>query len=219
MTIEQAENVEAGDAGVVPKGYLMDSKCRMVPESMIKDHQKMEDDVVKKIMGYAVDLSDQIARFHAKTFSDMGTFMDLLEEKYGMTKGGKKGNVTFSSFDGCMRVQINIQDHLEFGPELQIAKGLIDECIAEWSSEMSDKIAALVNHAFNVDKAGQVNREALFSLRRLEIDDPKWRRAVAAINDSIRTVGSKAYIRFHRRASPEDAWKAVTIDLAKVGGR
>ncbi len=212
-------NIETSKIEPVPAGYLMDAKGRLVPERLIMDHQRMEDDLVKKIMGYAVDLSDQIARFHAKTFSDMGTFMDLLEEKYGMTKGGKKGNVTFTSFDGCNRVQINIQDHLEFGPELQIAKGLIDECIADWSSEMSDKIAALVNHAFNVDKAGQVNREALFSLRRLEIDDPKWRKAVLAINDSIRTIGSKAYIRFYRRADVQDKWQAVTIDLAKVGGR
>lgn len=213
MTVQTFENIE------IPAGYLQDNKGRLVRENLIKDHQRMEDDMVRKIMGYAVDLSDQIARFQAKTFSDMAAFMDLLEEKYGMTKGGKKGNVTFSSFDGCMRVQINIQDHLEFGPELQIAKGLIDECIADWSSEMSDKIAALVNHAFNVDKAGQVNREALFSLRRLEIDDPKWRKAVEAINDSIRTVGSKAYIRFHRRADVQDKWQTVTIDLAKVGGR
>ncbi|PHR52916.1 MAG: sulfate transporter [Robiginitomaculum sp.] len=215
-------NIESSDtnpAQTIPAGYLMDAKGRLVPESLIKDHQRLEDDLVRKIMGHAVDLSDQIARFHAHTFSDMATFMDLLEEKYGMTKGGKKGNVTFSSFDGCMRVQINIQDHLEFGPELQIAKGLIDECIADWSSEMSDKIMALVNHAFNVDKAGQVNREALFSLRRLDIDDPKWRAAVAAINDSIRTIGSKAYIRFYRRINVQDKWVAVTIDLAKVGGR
>jgi len=203
----------------IPDGYLKDAKGRLVPESMIMDHQRMEDDLVRKIMGYAVGLSDQIARFQAHTFDDMAAFMDLLQEKYGMSKGGKKGNVTFTSFDGCLRVQINIQDHLEFGPELQIAKGLIDECIADWSSEMSDKIAALVNHAFNVDKAGQVNREALFSLRRLDIDDPKWRRAVTAINDSIRTIGSKAYIRFYRRDNVEAHWQTVTIDLAKAGGK
>jgi len=197
----------------------MDAKGRLVPESMIHDHQRMEDDLVRKIMGYAVDLSDQIARFHGHSFDDMAAFMDLLEEKYGVKKGGRKGNVTFSSFDGTLRVQINIQDHLEFGPELQIAKGLIDDCIADWASEMSDKISALVNHAFNVDKAGQVNREALFSLRRLDIDDPQWRKAVQAINDSIRTIGSKAYIRFYRRENVQDKWQTVTIDLAKVGGR
>ncbi|MBL4800885.1 MAG: DUF3164 family protein [Emcibacter sp.] len=209
-------NIETPEENKFPSGYLMDSKGRMVPESMIKDHVKMEDDMVRKIMGYAADLNDQIARFQAHTFSDMAAFMDLLEEKYDLTRGGRKGNVTFSSFDGCMKIQIAIQDHLEFGPELQVAKQLIDECIAAWSSDMSDKISALVNHAFNVDKPGQVNREGLFSLRRLEIDDPQWRSAVEAINDSIRTVGSKAYIRFHRRDNPEDKWQPVTIDLAKV---
>jgi len=209
-------NSEANDTTGVPAGYLQDSKGRLVPENLIKDHEKMEDDLVKKIMAYASDLSDQIARFQAHTYSDVATFMELLEEKYGLTKGGRKGNVTFQSFDGLMKVQITIQDFITFGPELQVAKQLIDECIADWSATSAAEISALVNHAFNVGKTGQVNREALFSLRRLEIDDPRWKKAVAAINDSIRTMGSKSYVRFFRRATVEDKFTPVTIDIAKA---
>ena len=83
-------------------------------------------------------------------------------------------------------------------------------------SDSRDEIRALVNHAFEVDKPGQVNREALFALRKIDIDDERWRQAQAAITDSIRVTGSKTYVRFYRRPTPEDRWQAVTIDLAAV---
>jgi hypothetical protein len=198
------------------EGYMQDAKGRLVPEHLVKQTDKLEDQLVRKCLGYADELSAQIARFKGHTFDDVAAFMDLLAESYGQAKGGKKGNVTFTSFDGCAKVQVAVQDHIDFGPELQVAKQLIDDCIEEWAADSRDEIRALVNHAFEVDKPGQVNREALFALRKIDIDDERWRQAQAAITDSIRVTGSKTYVRFYRRPTPEDRWQAVTIDLAAV---
>ena len=65
-------------------------------------------------------------------------------------------------------------------------------------------------------KPGKVNREALFSLRRIEIDDDRWRNAVQAINDSIQVVGSKSYVRIYQRKTVEDKWEAISIDMASL---
>ncbi|MFP3944392.1 MAG: DUF3164 family protein [Alphaproteobacteria bacterium] len=200
----------------IPEGYMEDAKGRLVPVDQIKPADQLMDDTVRKILGYADELNAQIKRFKAHTFDDVHTCIDLLAEQYGAKRGGAKGNITLTSFDGRAKVEVKVQDHIEFGPELQAAKTLIDECIAEWSSDSRSEIRALVNHAFNVDKPGQVNRAALFQLRRIEIDDDRWRQAVQAINDSIRITGTKAYIRFARRSSPRERWKHVAIDLAAV---
>jgi len=53
-------------------------------------------------------------------------------------------------------------------------------------------------------------------LLRVGIEDARWQQAMAAIRDSIRVIGSKTYIRFYERPSPDAAWRAVTIDLAAV---
>jgi Protein of unknown function (DUF3164) len=37
-----------------------------------------------------------------------------------------------------------------------------------------------------------------------------------AIRDSVRVTGSTQYVRFYRRASLEDQWQAVTIDIASA---
>jgi len=187
-----------------PDGYMADAKGRL------------EDQTVRKIIEYAEDLNARIARFRGHTFNDVATFLDVLAEKYAASKGGKKGNVTLTSFDGCQKVVVQVQDFLTFGPELQIAKGLFDACITNWAEGADDKIRVLVDHAFQVDKEGRINRAALFSLRRLNIDDDNWQAAIRALNDSIRIQGSREYVRFYKRANPGAAWRAVTIDLASA---
>ena len=79
-----------------------------------------------------------------------------------------------------------------------------------------DEIRAIVTRAFNTDKEGQINRSEIFMLLRLEIEDPRWLRAMKAIRDAMRVVGSKTYVRCYRRDAFDAPWAAVSIDLAKV---
>jgi hypothetical protein len=194
--------------------YMRDAKGALIPINLVKPQHLLEDEVVRKVMGFARELSDQIARFKGHTFEDLNGFQSLLEQEYGARAGGAKGNVTFQSFDGTQRVQVQIADQIAFGPELQQAKKLVDACLIEWGAESRAEIAALVNRVFNVEKEGQINRAELFSLLRLEIEDERWQRAMAAIRDSIRVTGTKAYLRFYERAASDAPWRAVTIDLA-----
>ncbi len=197
--------------------FMINGKGHHIPIKLVKPQHLLEDQTVRKIIGdYARPLSAQIDRFRGHTFDDVATFMDILAEEYKAKKGGKKGNVTLMSFDGCLKVTVQVQDTLTFGPELQIAKKLFDECITAWSKAADDKVRVLVDHAFQVDKQGQINRAALFSLRSVNIDDVQWCSAVQALNDSIRIQGSKQYIRFYERKEPTDGWQAITIDLANA---
>lgn len=198
------------------KKYMNDAKGNLVPLEMIKPADQLQDDVVRKIAGYARDLNEQIARFREHTFDDIGAFEALLAQDYGAAIGGKKGNKTLMSFDGLKKVQVQVSDFIDFGPELQIAKSLIDECLNEWSADSRPEIRSLITRAFNTDKDGQINRSEIFMLMRLDIDDPRWVKAVEAIRDAMRIVGRKTYVRFYERENIEASWKAITIDLAKV---
>lgn len=198
------------------KQYMEDAKGSLTPVELIKPADKLQDETVRKIIGFASDLSDRIARFRGHSFTDLGELEALLAQEYELTKGGAKGNKTFMSFDGLMKVQVQVSDFVEFGPELQIAKALIDECLNEWSSEARPEIRAIVTRAFNTDKEGQINKSELFMLMRLDIEDERWLKAVKAIRDAMRVVGSKQYVRFYQRKNQQGKWQAITIDLAKV---
>ncbi|MCA0419603.1 MAG: DUF3164 family protein, partial [Proteobacteria bacterium] len=179
----------------------------------IKPQRVLEDEMVRKVMRFATDLSAQIARFKGHTFEDLAAFQSLLEQQYGAKAGGPKGNVTFSTFDDSMRVEVKIADQIAFGPELQAAKRLVDECLKEWGADSHEALRSLVNRVFSVEKEGQINRGELFSLLAMEIADERWQSAMEAIRDSIRVIGTKAYLRFRVR-DEHGALSTVTIDLA-----
>ncbi|MDQ2084672.1 DUF3164 family protein [Xanthobacteraceae bacterium Astr-EGSB] len=194
--------------------YMMDGAGRLVPLATVKAQHALEDQTVRKIVAFAIDLSAQIARFRGHTFDDVTSFVELLAERYGDSRGGAKGNITLTSYDNCLKVVVQAQDQITFGAELQVAKTLVDACITEWAEGAAPNLRALVEHAFQVDKEGRINRSALFALRRLDIVDAQWKAAMQAIADAVRVVGSKEYVRFYRRKDHRARWEPITIDLA-----
>ena len=200
----------------VPDGYLKDGQGRLVPVDTVRPQDLLENDFVLQLFAEAQQLNKALDFFKQKTFADIDAFIDLLREKYRVERGGGKGNMTFVSFDGLTKVQVSNADFLSFGAELQVAKELIDECIKSWGAGSNKQIVALVNHAFRVDKQGKVNKDDILGLRKIDIKDEKWQRAMEAISNSIRVTRSKRYLRFYQRPTPEADFEAVNLDIAKV---
>jgi len=198
------------------KTYMGDSKGGFQPIETIKPQHLLEDETVRKILGYAIDLSDQVKRFKEHTFDDIGAHEAILAQEYETRLGGKKGNMTLQSVDGLYKVQVQVAEYFDFGPELQTAKTLVDECLNEWASDAGPELRTIVTRAFNTDKAGQINRAEIFMLLRLDISDARWQQAMRAIRDAMRVVGSKTYVRCYQRATHDAQWRSVAIDLAKV---
>lgn len=212
----QFDAVDDGVITIEGVAHMRDGRGALIPVSLIKPTDKLIDQTVRTIMGYAIPLSEQVSRFKEHTFDDLGALEALLDEKYGARLGGAKGNKTLMSHDTLFKVTVQVADNITFGPELQVAKGLIDECLNEWAEGARDEIRTIVTRAFNTDKEGQINRTEIFMLLRLEIRDPRWVKAMEAIRDAMRVVGSKTYVRCYRRAAIDAPWEAVTIDLAKA---
>lgn len=200
--------------------HYVNGKGHAVPVGLVKGSDKLIDQTVREIHGFAEDLMGQIARFREHTHDDLGTLMSLLSEKYGVKmrglREGGRGNVSFKSYDGLVKVEISVQDYVEYGPELQIAKALFDEYIHEVSEGVPDMVRMLLNHAFDVDKAGKVNREALYSMRQLEVDHPTWNKAMEAVKDAQRVESTRQFIRVSTRKRVTDGFRSMQINLANA---
>lgn len=199
----------------IPDGYRADANGRLVPESMIKPIDLTRDQLVSELARKALDMSNLIAQFKAGVFADINAFVDLSGEQYGVALGGKKGNLSLYTYDGRYKVQVAVAEHLVFDERLQAAKHLIDECIVAWSADSRDEIKVLVQSAFDTDKEGKINTGRVLGLRRLDIKDEKWQRAMDAIGESLQVVGSKSYVRFYERVG-EDEYKPIRLDIAAV---
>lgn len=205
----------------IVRGKLMwiDHQGGYVRDELVKPKDKLEDQTVRKIIRFARDLSAQVSRFRVHTMADLAALDQLLAEQYGWVKKGNKGkgNRSYMTFDGLMRVSVQVAEFMDFGPELQVAKGLIDECLTEWSADSRPEIQTIVTKAFRTDKEGQVNRSEILMLLRLDIGDERWGRAMDAIRDAQRPRGAKEYLRFSVRDNADStAWTSITIDLANA---
>ena len=200
----------------IPAGYWRDGEGRLIPENMVKPIDRARDDLVRELVGKAKAASAVLADFKAKAFGDIGAFVEMSGEQYGVKLGGVKGNVTLLSFDGRFKIVRQIQEHLVFDERLQAAKQLIDECIQAWTEGSSDEIKALINDAFQVNKEGNINTARVLGLKRLNINDEKWLRAMQAIADSVQVAGSKPYIRIYERVGDTDQYQPISLDVAAV---
>lgn len=202
------------DVGGSP--YLRDAKGSLVPLASVKAQDLLMDETVRAMLGQARALSERIAAFKTQAFEQVRAFQELLAQQYGATVGGSKGNITLLSYDGCMKVQVQVSDLLEFGPELQAAKALVDECLTEWSEGSAHEMRALVNRVFQVDQQGKINHNAMFMLLRVESTNERWQRAMEAVKDSMRVISTRTYMRFYERPKADAAWRAVSLDMASA---
>ncbi|MTD33975.1 DUF3164 family protein [Paludibacterium denitrificans] len=200
----------------IPQGYKKDAKGRLIPVETIKPIDIARDELVSEIVKKAVEVKAHLATFKATAFADIQAFIELSAERYGAKVGGAKGNTTLTTFDGRYQIKRAVSDTLTFDEGLQAAKALIDECVHEWTEGARSEIRALINDAFNVDKEGKISTGRILGLRRLEIQDEKWQRAMTALSDSVRVQCSKSYIRVYERVGEADQYVPIPLDIAGV---
>ena len=195
--------------------YRQDARGNLVPIANMKPIDLARDDFIREAFAQILPLREQMAELKAQQMADANAFIDLSVEQYG-AKRSVKGNTMLTSFDGKQRIIIAQADVLHFDERLQAAKALIDECLNEWTQDSRAELKAFVLQAFDVSKEGKINVRKVMDLRKLEIDDPKWKRAMQAIADSLHTQATREYIRYYQRNEETGKYEQVVLDFAGV---
>lgn len=201
----------------VPEGYLKDGKGNLVAIANIKQTDLIKDEFVKKAIDKALEMQETLAEFKQSIMAEADDFIELLAQEHGVNLGGKKGNVTLRTFDSQLKVTLQTQERIELGPELSLAKELIDQCLDEWTEGGNQNIKAIVSKTFNTDKQGSLNPQRILALRKLEISDDsgKWTKAMNIIAESVGVVDSTRFIRFYKQ-DDKGIEQAVSLDIAKL---
>lgn len=196
-------------------GYMEDAQGRLVPVAQIKEIDRERHDLVMEKVVKVKSMREQLAKLKVELLGDLGAFVEMSGEKYEVKLGGNKGNVTFFSFDGRFKIVRQIAEYITFDERLQAAKALVDECLRAWTEGARTEVRALIDQAFQVDKEGSVNTGRILALRRLNIDDERWQRAMQAIGDAIQVTGTKAYVRVYER-NEQGGYTAIPLDMAAL---
>ncbi|MDP2548511.1 DUF3164 family protein, partial [Oceanobacter sp. 4_MG-2023] len=171
---------------------------------------------VTDLVKQAQAISQQLTEFKRKALADIADLLQIAADKYEVTLGGKKGNVSLSSYNGRYKIQRVFAEQIQFSEELEAAQQLFAECLDKWTENADVNIRALVDRAFRTTRSGQIKTAELLGLLQLEIDDTDWQRATNALKDSIRVGGSTVYVRVYERIEDTDKYRQIALDLASV---
>lgn len=213
--IESEWTPASDDAPTVPDGYMENAKGHLIPIDKVKPIDKLRDEQVKLMAKHAKQMQEDIKRKKTWLFAMFNDFVAVSFQDYGAKLGGKKGNITLLSYDGGLKVQLAVQENMIFDERLQVAKQLIDECLNEWTRDSSANIKAIINQAFQVDKAGKISTHRVLGLRSLDIDDANWKKAMEAISDAVQITDTKEFIRFYERNS-DGQYVPIVLDFSSL---
>jgi hypothetical protein len=199
----------------VPAGYWEDGNGALIPADKVKPVDKARDKAVRKLIKAARDLEVTLGQFKLLAMGEVEDFVTASAAEHGVTWGGKKGNISLTSFDARFKVERAMQDQLMFDERLQVAKQIIDELVHVWSKGANKNIQVLVQQAFQVDKAGNISTSRVLGLRSLKIEDEQWQKAMNLISDACKAVSTTAYIRFYER-DENGKYQPIALSLAAV---
>jgi len=178
---------------------------------MVKPIDKLRDEVVNGIFSRCVEMNEALETFKRVVLNEILTFCELSAEQYGASIGGVKGNIQLTSFDGSIKIQVAVNESIDFGEQIIAAKALIDDCLADWTANGPDEVKVLVQDAFD-SKDGRLSSKKIMGLRKFNFDDPRWKQAMEAISDAVIVVGSKNYLRVYNRNEDNGKMEALAMD-------
>lgn len=177
------------------------------------------------VLGIAViwkNLSGKIERFKGYNFRDVQTVLALLNERYGVVRGGEEGNMTFFTFDRRFKLAIAIQKSIGFGPELQMAQQKLLEAAKQMAgtadADVLDANAAdletLITTRFKLI-GGMVRVSGILELRRYKISNVLWNEGMAIVDEAIIVTSKKKQVRLYER-NGLGKYVAIPLDIAAL---
>ncbi len=217
---QYTKSLDPNTGKAIPNGYWLNNRGVLIPSSKVQDLDKRREECIAKIASSAKSLQELVKETKEEMFGYFYDFIALSANEYDTKIGGEKGNTTLPNFDNSYKITMTINENIVFDERLIVAKGLVDECLNEWSKNANDTIKAIINQAFQVDKEGNISTYRVLGLRsiKVEVTDScyeKWQQALKAIQDSIHIASTKKYMRIYEK-DEEDKLKQITLDFSSM---
>lgn len=198
--------------------YWVNGKGDEVHIGNITEPDKLKNELVGKIIKNVRQKQGELAYFKAQLKQDILDYIDMLRDVYRMDplSRSKKGNYELVNFDGKLKVQVGIQDSINFDEKIMLAKEKIDAFLKEQTKDAAPIVHTLVMEAFEVDHKQKLSAQNVLKLRTLKVDHPEWKAAMELIGDSIKIVSSKENIRFYERTGAEQKWQLISLDFSAL---
>jgi hypothetical protein len=175
------------------KKTWIDLNGNKVPATYVPRLDKERERITLKYLAKAKKLSEQLEKFKEEMLADCdGVYEQMLKENN--VPGNSKGGFSISTFDRSAKIEISVQERIEFDDLISVAHEKIKQYLDEKTQGVDHDLQQIINQAFETRK-GRMDVKRILGLFRLQITHPLWVEAMELIKKSINRNNSKRYAR------------------------
>ena len=199
------------------QGNWLDDKGRPIPEEYIQPQDKKRDRMVESIIKRVSKLSAKLASEKTEIVAAIEQYLKELA-KDNKVRENWKGNIIIYNFSQNLCIERRINETISFDERLQMVKTTIDKWLNDRLKNIDELIAKVISQAFSVDKQGRINTAMLLKLRKLDIQDHEWKKAMELLDESIFVKSSKMALRFRTKNTdvPDGAWSEIGLNFNEI---
>lgn len=199
------------------QGNWLDDKGRPIPEEYIQPQDKKRDRMVESIIKRVSKLSAKLVSEKTEIVAAIEKYLKELA-KDNKVRENWKGNIIIYNFSQNLCIERRINETISFDERLQMVKTTIDKWLNDRLKNIDELIAKVISQAFSVDKQGRINTAMLLKLRKLDIQDHEWKKAMELLDESIFVKSSKMALRFRTKNTdvPDGAWSEIGLNFNEI---
>lgn len=188
-----------------------------IPYSRTTPYERTCEKNAHKLYRGALDINARVAQFKEEVAELCKEAYEASLKETNTTGEGRKGNFTWYNFARTIKIEVNINEKIEFDDLLiKACKEKLDEFIGKHTTTLQDFIKTLINDAFEQSN-GQLDTRKVLTLKRHKdrVNDPLFTEALDLLDKSIRRPSSKAYFRIWAKDG-EGKWQAIDLNFSSI---
>lgn len=189
-------------------------KGEKVAGKYMKDKNMARQWVCEKFVPRAEKISGLLYELRNDIIETLREYKEWDAATYNI-KIGDAGNVTVSSFDGQMRVELHSHPDVIYTEQsIEVAKELMGAVIDENTGGVTQALRQLFMDAFTPQRKG-LSLVSITTLCNYDIPDARWKVAVKALEEGREVVDRSFYVEVSRK-NDQNQWVKIPLDIAKV---
>lgn len=191
---------------------MVDNSGNAIPLKYVSQYDRARDAAARRILARFLKARKALEEVVVESIADLDKVAGLRE------KLGEKGNFALTSFDGKIRCSITQQYSIQLDERVVRARelmlGYITGVLTRVGAADAKALKLIVEEAFRANPQGILSTAKIFALMRMEIDNEDWHQAKLILQDAIKPVKGKRYLRCETRERLQDEFAMIRLDIA-----
>lgn len=186
-----------------------------IPAQYVPTIDKQKDRVARRILKNAIDVNNRLTKLKDESLAACDELYEsMLEEAQVTVRKNSRGGYSITSFDKEIKIEVSIQERVEFDDNITIAQEKINEYLKEKTKDTDHDLVQIVNLAFKTTK-GQLDVKRVLSLFQLNIKHKLWNEAMDVLKKSITRNNSRRYMRVWEKNKNGD-YQSIDLNFSSL---